>query len=195
MTAFSTRWVLVALGTLAVLAPGSAGQALAGVPLSVAGLLGLGGVAYAAAVLPSLGWHSARWLALALAIVLGLKLGAAASAPPIGLNASYWARATPEGPPERSTDSPALADATRIDATLDLRGDDFAVHFFNDAARFNFGSDAQPGRDQLPFRVRWQGWLLAPSDGERRFVVEANGSSGVWLDDAAVPGSDTSVYV
>src|SRR5712692_944897 len=195
MTVLSTRWVLLALGTLALLIPGSAGQALAGVPLSVAGLLGLAGVVYAAAVLPGLGWASARWLALGLAIVIGLKLVAAATAPPIGLSASYWARATPEGPPERSTDYPWLAAATRIDTTLDLRGDDFPVHFFNDAARFNFGSDVQPGRDQLPFSVRWQGWLLAPSDGERRFVLEANGSSGVWLDDVALPGSDASVYV
>src|SRR5712692_9086042 len=168
---------------------------MAGLPLSAYELLGLGGVVYAAAALPRPGWRSARWLMVGLAIVVGLKLVAALTAPPIGLSASYWAKATPQGPPERSTDFPWLADATRIEPTLDLRGNEFAVHFFNDAARFNFGADVQPGRDQLPFSVRWQGWLLAPSDGERRFVLDANGSASVWLDDAPLPGSDASVYV
>jgi len=69
------------------------------VPLTAYELLGLGGVVYAAAALPRLGWGNARWLLLGLAIVVGLKLGAAATAPPIGLTASYWAKATPEGPP------------------------------------------------------------------------------------------------
>jgi hypothetical protein len=195
MTPLSARWVLIALATIALLSPGSVGQALAGVPLSAAGLLALGGVVYAAVALPGLSWGGARWLTLGLAIVLGLKLIAWAAAPPLGLIASYWAHAAPGGTPERSTDYTWLANATRIDASLDLRGNDFAVHFFDEAARFNFGSDVQPGRDQLPFSVRWQGWLLAPSNGERRFVVQANGSSGVWLDDTAVRGNDASVYL
>jgi hypothetical protein len=110
------------------------------------------------------------------------------------LTASYWAKPTPQGPPERSTDFPWLADATRIEPTLDLRGNEFAVHFFNDAARFNFGSDVQPGRDQLPFSVRWQGWLLAPSDGPRRFVLDSAGSASVWLDESVL-AADTSVVV
>ncbi|MCA1647919.1 MAG: hypothetical protein LC797_21465, partial [Chloroflexi bacterium] len=145
--------------------------------------------------LPRLGWVIGRWLALGLVIVLGLKLAAAATTPPVGLNGSYWAGATPEGPPERSTDYPWLVGATRIDSRLDLRGDDFAVHFFNDAARFNFGADVQPGRDQLPFSVRWEGWLLAPDTSERRFVVDANGPAAIWLDDAAVSGGDARVSI
>src|SRR5439155_20954111 len=166
-----------------------------GVPLPAYELLGLAGMFYAAAALPRLGWHGARWLALGLAIVIGLKLGAAATTPPLGLTASYWAKATPEGPPERSTDFMWLSGVTRIDPLLDLRGSDFAVHFFNDAARFNFSAEVQPGRDQLPFSVRWQGWLLAPSDGMRRFVLESNGPSGVWLDGNALSSSDMSVDV
>src|SRR5258708_39634785 len=116
---------------------------------------------------------------MGLAIVSGLRFAAAVTAPPVGLTASYWAKPTPQGPPERSPDFPWLADATRIEPTLDLRGNEFAVHFFNDAARFNFGSDVQPGRDQLPFSVRWQGWLLAPSDGPRRFVLDSTLSATV----------------
>ena len=164
-------------------------------PLTAYELLGLAGVVYAAAALPRFGWRGARWLALGLAIVIGLKLGAAATTPPLGLTASYWAKATPEGPPERSTDFMWLSGVTRIDPLLELRGNDFAVHFFNDAARFNFGAEVQPGRDQLPFSVRWQGWLLAPSDGMRRFVLESNGPSGVWLDGNALSSSDMSVDV
>lgn len=187
--------MLPALGAAAVLAPGAAGQVLAGIPLSVAGLVGLAGVAYATAALPICGLATARWLLAGLAVVVGLKLIAGGTAPPVGLNATYWATATQGGSPERSTDFPSLAGATRIDPSLDLRGDDFAVHFFNDAARFNFGPDVQPGRDQLPFSVRWQGWLLAPSDGERRFVAESNGASQVWLDDTAFAGGDSSAFV
>jgi hypothetical protein len=167
---------------------------MAGLPLSVAGLLGLAAVVYAAAALPRPGWGTARWLALGFALAIGLKLAASATAPPTGLTASYWAKATSDGPPERSTDYSWLADATRIDPSLDLRGNEFAVHFFNDAARFNFGADAQPGRDQLPFSVRWQGWLLAPSDGMRRFVLDSNGAAGAWLDDKALP-ADGSIDV
>ena len=123
-------------------------------------LLGAG-LLYVGMALPGPGLRAGVWLTIGFAVVVGLKLVAAGSAPPLGLKATYWARATPEGPAERSTDFPWLADATRIDTQLDLRGEAFPVHFFNDAARFNFGSEVQPGRDQLPFVVRWQGWLLA----------------------------------
>ena len=68
-------------------------------------------------------------------------------------------------------------DATRVDAGLDLQGEHFPVHFVNDATRFNFGPDITPGRDQLPFSAHWQGWLLVPSEGWRRFAIEA-GSVG-----------------
>ncbi|MGI9147852.1 MAG: glycosyltransferase family 39 protein [Chloroflexota bacterium] len=156
-------------------------------------MLTAAGLLYVAIALPPPGRRIGVWLAVGFSVVIGLKLGAAASAPPLGLRATYWAAATPDGSPERSTDFPWLADATRIDNRLDLRGEDFPVHFFNDAARFNFGSEVQPGRDQLPFSVRWQGWLLAPSDGLRRFVVESTGSAQVTLDSATLPGSDAQI--
>ena len=155
----SARWVCCC-SACSPCSPGGVGQALAGVPLSAAGCCA-GGVVYAALALPQLGWGSARWLAVGLAVVIGLKVLAAATAPPLGLAASYWASATADGPPG-ALDGLPVARATRRASTpaLDLRGDEFPVHFFNDAARFNFGPDVQPGRDQLPFSVRWQGWLL-----------------------------------
>jgi 4-amino-4-deoxy-L-arabinose transferase-like glycosyltransferase len=132
---------------------------------------------------------------VAFVVVVGLKLLAASLAVPTGLMASYWVGTSPSGSPERSSDFPWLADATRIDGALDLRGEDFAVHFFNDAARFNFGPDAVPVRDQLPFTVRWQGWLLAESTGERRFVLESDGPARAWLDEAELPAADSSLPV
>jgi hypothetical protein len=184
LNSFSTRWLLVVLGGLAVLAPSGFDESIKGTALPALGLVCAAGVLYATVGLPRLRWTTARWLALAFGVTLGLKLVAAVTAPPIGLVASYWASPTPSGAAERSTDFPRLADGTRIDASLDLRADQFPVHFFNDAARFNFGPDVQPARDQLPFTARWQGWLLVPSDGERRFLVESTGPATVRVDDA-----------
>lgn len=127
-------------------------------------------------------------MAVALILgVVGLKVIATLTAPPLGLKASYWAGATAKGPPERSTDFAWLSGATRIDARLDLRGEEFGVYFFNDAARFNFGPEVVPARDQLPFNVRWEGWLSVPSDGTRRFTVQSSGPSQLWIDAAALP--------
>ncbi|HEY2593926.1 MAG TPA: glycosyltransferase family 39 protein, partial [Chloroflexota bacterium] len=147
---------------------------------------------YAAFALPRPSWRIIFGLLAALALGVGCLLGAQALGPPVGLKASYWAAAQPTGSPERSTDFPWLTDATRIEPSLDLRGEDFGVHFFNDAARFNFGSDVTPARDQLPFRVRWQGWLLAPSDGARRFVLSSEGPAQVMLDGTPLDAPDTS---
>jgi hypothetical protein len=156
------------------------------------GLVAVALLVYAAFALPRPAWRVAGGLVAALAVGLGCLLLAQALAPPLGLKASYWAAAQPSGAPERSTDFPSLFDATRIEPGLDLRGEDFGVHFFNDATRFNFGSDVTPGRDQLPFSVRWQGWLLAPTDGERRFVLSSDGPAQVLLDGMPLDAPDTT---
>jgi hypothetical protein len=119
------------------------------------------------------------------------KLVAASVAPPVGLTATYWANVDSRGVPERSTDFPHLAGATRIDPALDFQGPAFPVHFFNDAERFNLPADASPARDQLPFSVLWQGWLRVPRDGPRRFVLESAGPAHVQLDGAEVLGLET----
>ena len=168
---------------------------LNGLPLTVGGLLCAAGLVYAALALPGLTKASARWLAILFTAGIGLKVIAAVTSPPVGLVASYWAAPTPGGPLERSTDFAWLTRATRVDQALDLRADQFPVHFFNDAGRFNFGPEAQPARDQLAFSVRWRGWLLVPSDGERRFVVESTGPAEVTLDDAPVPGGEARLNV
>ena len=167
-----------------------------GLPLSWVGMLIAAGLMYVTIALPRPGRRAGVCLGLGFAVVFGLRLLAAGTAPPIGLTATYWARGTPDGPPERSTDFPGLAGlATRIDPELDLRGEGFPVHFFNDASRFNFGPDIQPGRDQLAFTVRWEGWLLAPSDGPRHFSVESTGPAQVTLDGAKLPPPETPVQI
>jgi len=124
-----------------------------------------------------------RWSLLgAFVVLLAVRLVLGLVSVPRGFEASYWSGTTPNGPPERSTEFLRLPTATRIDPRLDFRGDEFPVHFFNDAARFNFGPDAQPGRDQLPFSVRWTGALDVGEDGARQFVLDANGPARVLLD-------------
>jgi hypothetical protein len=181
----------LALGVLSL-----SGLVAAGLPLSWVGLLIAAGLAYVVIALPLPGRRTGIALALGFGVVLGLRLVDSATTPPLGLTASYWAGASTAGPPERSTDFPWLAgSATRIDSQLDLRGEGFPVHFFNDAARFNFGPDIQPGRDQLPFTVRWQGWLRVPSDGPRRFLVESTGPAVVALDGANLPAPETQLQL
>jgi 4-amino-4-deoxy-L-arabinose transferase-like glycosyltransferase len=130
------------------------------------------------------------WLLGAFLALVVARLALAQLSPPGGFAASYLAGLTPNGggaaassAPERSTEFLTLRGATRVDATLDFRGDAFPVYFFNDVARFNFGPDTQPGRDQLPFSVRWTGALQVASNGARRFALDANGPARVLLDD------------
>src|SRR5207249_306824 len=52
--------------------------------------------------------------------------------------------------------------------------------------RFNFGADVQPGRDQLAFSTRWDGWLVVPSDGPRRVRIESIGPARLTLDGSPV---------
>src|SRR5204863_9896309 len=124
-----------------------------GLPLSALGALAAAAIAFAAVALPRLAVRPTVVIACAFVVVAGAKLATGALAPAEGLLASYWAapQVPSATPPERSTDFGWLAGrATRIDRGLALAGEDFAVHFFNDASRFNFGPDIVPGRDQLP---------------------------------------------
>jgi Dolichyl-phosphate-mannose-protein mannosyltransferase len=158
-----------------VLVPGPPTQMLGGVPLGAAGVVALALVVYAGLALAvPREW---RVIAGAFAAVVALKVVLALTAPPLGLTAMYWAHATADGTAERPT---------QVQQQLDLRDEQFGVFFFNDATRFNFGPDVQPGRDQLPFHVRFTGWLLVPADGQRQLVLESVGEAHVELDGAEV---------
>ena len=190
LTSRRNRWERIALALAALLAlgaPGATTQTFAGLPLSALGLLAAALVAYASVALPSPGRRAAAALAIGFVVLAGVKFTAHTLEPPSGLLASYWPSAQASGAPERSTDFGWLnGAATRVDSRLSLRGEDFAVHFFNDAARFNFAPDQVPGRDQLPFSVRWDGWLVVPSDGSRQFTPD---SARVAIDDQDVTGA------
>ncbi len=155
-----------------------------GVPLGAAEILLGAAVVYLGVAWPRLGRREV-WLVLAgLAMAGALGVVGRVVWPDAGFAATYF---SPSGALER-------APHAHSDRRLDLSGDQFAVGFFNDAARFNFGPEVQPGRDQLPFSVRWTGALDAPGDGERRIVLEATGPATVWIDDAELlrtPEGDT----
>lgn len=168
----------------AIAAPGLPSQWLPGLPLTPTGLVLAGAVLVAWVGLPAPPARVGRWLGAGLALALLLKLGLAALYPPAGLIARYWASASMEGRVERSTDFLWLRDATRVDQALDFRGTTFPIHFFNDTYRFNFYTPDKPARHELPFAARWEGTLAVPSDGQRRFRIEAVGRVRVWLDGA-----------
>src|SRR5262249_27871347 len=53
-------------------------------------------------------------------------------------------------------------------------------------------TEAIPGRDQLPFSVRWTGQLDVPSNGVRTFLLEAAGPARLTLDGAELLATDGS---
>ncbi|MDA2932678.1 glycosyltransferase family 39 protein, partial [Nitrospinae bacterium AH-259-F20] len=88
---------------------------------------------------------------------------------PHGLAARYFANAAFEGPPEASLEY-RLPGATRLDSTIAFAPVGFAwgekpfpLWFFNDSRRFNFYKPGEPNRRRLPFSVRWDGFIRAPS--------------------------------
>ncbi|MDA2932451.1 glycosyltransferase family 39 protein, partial [Nitrospinae bacterium AH-259-F20] len=88
---------------------------------------------------------------------------------PHGLAARYYANADFQGSPEASIEY-RLAGATRIDPTIAFAPVGFAwdakpfpLWFFNDSRRYNFYRPDEPDRRHLPFSVRWDGFIRAPS--------------------------------
>ncbi|MBA2448320.1 MAG: hypothetical protein H0V51_09875, partial [Chloroflexi bacterium] len=163
-----------ALGYLA--APGHPSAWLAGLPLGSIGI---------AAGIALVGWAialpgappRARLVGALLVGGVVVKLLLAWSAPAYGLLAEYRSGGS-EARLERSTEWRGTgANATRVDPALDFRGDEFPLHFFNDARRFNYFSASQPRRDLLPFAARWTGQVWAPNGGRYRFALEANGQA------------------
>jgi 4-amino-4-deoxy-L-arabinose transferase-like glycosyltransferase len=166
------------LPLLYVLAPGHPFGALSGLPLAT---LGLGLVLLVVlAAWCGLGPRRPLLAAGLFGLALLLKLTLAGAALPAGLTATYTSGDFSQ-PAERSTEW-RLADATRVERSLDLVGDAFPLHFFNDL-RFNFYTASQPRRDLLPFTAVWRGWLLEPRGGPRCLWLEANGSASLQVGD------------
>lgn len=180
------RCLLLVLGPAAWLVPAHLGMRASGLALSPADLALLGLVVWAALALPMPRTAGLAAIASALVVATLLGVGAVLVPPVHGLTASYWAHPAPEGQPERSLDFPMLRGATRVQSGLDLRGEAFRVDFINDASRFNFGPDVQPGRDALPFALQLDGWLMVPSDGARTIALQANGQASVAIDERQI---------
>jgi hypothetical protein len=116
-------------------------------------------------------------------VLVGVRLLLWLSAPAYGLAASYFPRARIGGTPERSTENRG-APYTSLEASPALNG--FALHFFNDAERFNFYEPPDPDRRALPFAVRWEGYLQAPDDGPYPLALTARGVAVLSIDGALV---------
>lgn len=177
------RLALACAAFLALLAPGEWSQLFGGLPLGAWSLVAVALALFATAALPAPAARLAVSLAAGFVLVAALKLLLVALTPPVGFESRYWAAPTAtDAAPERSTDFPALPAATRVDLALAFRGDDFPIHFVNDAARFNFGADVRPARDGMPFTVQWDGVLAVPADGVRRLVLESVGPASLAVD-------------
>ena len=74
-------------------------------------------VVYAGLALPRPGWATYRWLLLGFAVVIAFKLSAPASAPPLGLKASYFPGATSTGRPSARPISATPSWTTRRGST------------------------------------------------------------------------------
>src|SRR5215212_2753149 len=117
-----------------------------------------------------------RRATLVLLFLLAAKLVLWYLAPTFGLAASYYPRARIGGTPERSTEYRG-APYTRIEQSPGQPG--FALHFFNDVERFNYYEPPDPDRNGLPFAVRWEGYLAAPSDGSYPVALTARGTAAL----------------
>jgi hypothetical protein len=158
------RPLLFGAVVLALALPGHPLALLGGVPLSVASLclvLLVAGWALALSGTPP----RAMLLSGAFLSVAGLKLMTFWLAPGYGLVGEY-----------RAEDKPAVV---RVDRSLELRGDEFPVHFFNDVRRFNYYTPTEPKRDLLPFSVTWTGQLVVPTAGQQTLTLEANGPATI----------------
>src|SRR5438552_4037270 len=156
--------LLLGLAALAYpLLPGHWAAWSQGLPLDS---LWLGVVVALVATLALLGRVSRLWgpLALGLGLLCLVKLAAWSASPTPGLVARYYTYDDNrlKAAPERSTDFPWLAGATRIDRRLGLSRDGMPLSFFNNNARWNNYKPTQTPHDQLPFAATCDGWLAVP---------------------------------
>jgi hypothetical protein len=162
------RPMLFGAALLALALPGHPLAQLGGVPLGVPSIVLALLVAGWMILLPGAP-SRAVLLTAAFVALAGLKLLTGWLAPGYGLVGEYRIEGRPG--------------TLRVDRSLELRGDAFPVHFFNDVRRFNYYTPTEPKRDLLPFSVTWTGQLVRPEAGEQTLVLEANGPASVKLGD------------
>ncbi len=174
------RWLLPVLAMVFLMLPGHPAAQLDGLPLRAWELGALLGLVIALYGLGMPGRVPAsQWLALAVVLLIGLKLLLWWVAPNYGLAASYYSRDRVGGNPEPSTEALG-ASYTRMEEGPGRPA--LATHFFNDVERFNFYQENEPSRANLPFAVRWDGFLSVPHDGDYAFELDASGPALLALD-------------
>jgi hypothetical protein len=116
-------------------------------------------------------------------VTAGAAIATAAVPGHPGLNARYYATATPSGAHERSPEN-RDRDFTRIDDRIEfVRGErDFHLAYFNDHTRFNFLRPGEPDRRALEFAVAWTGWWWSRGGTETLFVHAPKASALVSVD-------------
>jgi hypothetical protein len=136
-----------------------------------------------------------RLVLILLAVALG-KLAFATTSLPHGLVARYYANADFQGPPEPSIEY-RLDGATRIDRTIAFSPVGFAwdakpfpLWFFNDSRRYNYYRPGEPDRRHLPFSVRWDGFIRAPTSEPLRWRLLTDQEAALNL--AAQPIASTT---
>lgn len=155
--------------TLYPLLPGE-GLLYSGVPLGPAGLI-------ACFAMASLAWLARRGgapdpgrrLLMVAAGLCAARCLMGAAQVQQGLVARYHANSDLAGPCERSLRFPGLP-ATRIDRSLEFAGEQFPLYFLNDTSRFKVDRARQA---QLPFSVRWEGYLRVPASRGAVLLAES----------------------
>jgi hypothetical protein len=98
-----------------------------------------------------------------------------------GLSGWYFDNSRFQGDVERSSDF--LGEPwTRREHELFFGGDEFPTFFLNDVQRFNFFGAEAERRKNLPFSVRWDGFLYVPTDGTYQLWLTASGPAALRLD-------------
>ena len=163
-----------------------------GVPLSALQIASGGAIGLMALLwLPARG---DRWLASVTLVLAALclgKLALALAVPSVGALAVCRGEIEPGQPIERSTEF-GWTEFTRVDRRLELSGDGFPLHFFNNSERYNCykrGENNKPNedhcqldRDELPFSVAWHGFVHVPAASSYRFWLESEGVASLSLD-------------
>src|SRR4051812_18687560 len=140
-------------------------------------LVGTGSVAWGFG-LPKGGRRMTLATGLIVAAVV-LKLAFWWSAPTYGLAASYFARARVSGEVERSTE---FRDVPYTPVEPPPGQPALALHFSNDVERFTFYEPPDPARRDLPFAVRWEGFLHLPADGTYPLTLASRDTAALSLD-------------
>lgn len=136
-----------------------------------------------------------RWRpAVAVALLLGLKLGIGALDVPTGWRGEYTMLA-PEPPLAGQFVWRLGVHPFRVDRDIVFEATGFDLPFLNNYLRYNGRpADAPPRATSKPLRIAWTGWFDTPADSALVLYAQAHGSLDVRVDGHAwtTTGADTA---